>query len=256
MKKLTTLIGMIMLFASSTVTGTSNYQDWWWNPDLSGMGWNVGQQDNTITVAWYLYDSSENPTFLTLAGPLVGNAVEGTLFESFGPPPGPGYNPDDVERIDVGTARLVFQSSNQATFTYDYDGSSDTITLERLSYDFEDFSGEYTFLQSGITSECTSQSENGPFTETGSLVIDQNGNSGSGTQTFDSGGACTYNMTFSQQGSYYDGTGTFSCNFGFSGTADFSDLRKIDNFLIFEIETRTTSGETCIQQGEGAAVRD
>ena len=104
MKRITAVILLAIL--ATTAGATTNYQDWWWNPALSGMGWNIGQQDNTITVAWYLYDSTENPTFLTLAGPLVGNAVEGTLFESFGPPPGPGYNPADVERIDVGTAQL------------------------------------------------------------------------------------------------------------------------------------------------------
>jgi hypothetical protein len=254
MKRLAAAI-LLTIFAA-TATATENYQDWWWNPSLSGMGWNVGQQDNTITVAWYLYDSTENPIFLTLSGQLVGNAVEGILFESFGPPPGPGYNPADVDSIAVGTARVVFQAGNQATFTYDYDGLAGTITLERFSYDFEDFSGEWIYAATGVSSGCTISSNNGAYTSNGRLSINQNGSFLSVRDSLSTGGTCTYNVTLSQKGSYYDGSGAFSCDYGVSGMVTISDTRRIDDFLILVYDAQTTSGESCRQQSEVAGVKD
>jgi hypothetical protein len=237
-------------------TATTNYQDWWWNPALSGMGWNIGQQDNTITVAWYLYDSTENPSFLTLAGPLVDKAVEGTLFRSFGPLPGPGYDPLDVTRTPAGTARLAFQSSDQAAFTYDYDNASGTIALERYTYDLEDFSGDWVYAAAGEISDCTDPSNNKAYTNTGRLSISQDGTAVSVTNTDDTGGICTYNLTLSQRGSYSEGSGTFSCDDGVRGTAALSNVRKVDDFLTFEYKAQATSGETCTEQSKVAAAVD
>lgn len=247
---------ILLAIFTATAASTENYQDWWWNPALNGMGWNIGQQDNTITVAWYLYDSTENPSFLILSGPLVGNAVEGTLFRSFGPLPGPGYDPLDVTSTAVGTAQIVFQAGNQATFTYDYDGLAGTIALERFSYDFEDFSGEWAYAATGDISDCSDPSNNEAYTNGGRLSISQNGNAVSVTNTDNAGGTCTYNLTFSQNGSYYDGSGTFSCNYGVSGTASISDARKVDDFFTFEYAAQATSGETCREQSKVAAVED
>ena len=141
MKKLTTPIGMIMLLASATASSTSNYQDWWWNPGLSGMGFNIGQQGDTVFVSWYLYDTDSDATFLYLADSLSDNVVSGTLLRSSGPMPGGGFDPNLVDVTAVGTATLTFLSGNQATFAYDYDGLSGTINLERFSYDRFDMSG-------------------------------------------------------------------------------------------------------------------
>jgi len=36
----------------SAMSHAGNYQDWWWDPQQSGMGFNVGHQGNTVVVAW------------------------------------------------------------------------------------------------------------------------------------------------------------------------------------------------------------
>jgi hypothetical protein len=182
--------------------------------------------------------------------------VEGTLFRSFGPPPGPGYNPLDVTRTPAGTARLVFQSGNQAAFTYDYDNGSGTIALERYTYDFEDFSGEWAYAATGEISDCTDPSNNEVYTNSGRLSISQDGNAVSVTNTDDTGGICTYNLTFSQRGSYTEGNGTFSCDYGVRGTVALSNVRMVDDFLTFEFQAQATSGETCREQSQVAAVED
>jgi hypothetical protein len=223
----------VLMILVTTAAATENYQDWWWNSALSGMGWNVGQQADTITVAWYLYDSTENPMFLTMAGPLVGNRVEGTLFESFGPPPGPGYNPADVEHIEVGTARLVFLDGNQATFTYDYDGLSGAINLQRYTYKMLDISGDWEVFSTQVYTGCTDPSLNGPNSGADRIwSITQIGNAITIVEDYFDGESCTYDLTGTQKGSIINASGTLSCDYGITGNVTFSNIRIIEDFLI------------------------
>jgi hypothetical protein len=51
------LIFLCLFYVMTTTSAmATNYQDWWWNPGLSGMGVNIGHEGNTIVAAWYLYD--------------------------------------------------------------------------------------------------------------------------------------------------------------------------------------------------------
>ncbi|MCG6967185.1 MAG: hypothetical protein LJE59_11800 [Chromatiaceae bacterium] len=248
---------IFLAILATNTTATTNVQDWWWNPALNGMGFNVGQQGDTVSVAWYLYDSSENPTFLIFFGPLVNDVVEGSLWRSYGPQPGIGYDPDNVTSEVVGTARLSFSSGNAAVFSYDYDGRSGTINLQRFSFGAQDFSGEWEYVGNNVTSGCTNPSNNGADINGGRLSISQNGNFAVVTDTdYTAGGTCTYNLTLSQKGSYYQGSGTFSCNYGVSGTAVVSDVRKTDDFLTLQYDAQATSGETCREQSKLAAVEN
>ena len=77
------LIKVLLTFLLCT-TGTlsnaaNNYQDWWWNPAQSGMGLNVGQQNDSIFVAWFNYGDDTKASFLTMGGVLNGNTLTGTL---------------------------------------------------------------------------------------------------------------------------------------------------------------------------------
>lgn len=110
------------------------YQDWWWNPAQSGMGVNIGQQGDTLVVAWYHFDSKGNATYLMLSGPLEENRLSGILYRTTGPAPGPGYDRTSVKRTEVGTATLEFLSPGAATFDYTYDGKSGSIPLQRFLY--------------------------------------------------------------------------------------------------------------------------
>jgi hypothetical protein len=245
---------LLAIFAT-TAPATTNYQDWWWNPALSGMGFNIGQQGNTVVVAWYLYDSASRPTFLLLSGQLVGNTLEGTLWRSSGPLPGPGYDPDAVTSTEVGTGRLVFQSSNLATFTYNYDGLSGTISLARFSYALSDVSGEWEKFTTSVYTNCQDLSLRGPRSDNGSYSINQSGSSITVHDVYSTGVACTYNLTGTQRGSYIDASGTVSCDDGSGGNAWFFGMRVIDGFLIFESDVRLLTGETCRIQSKASGIR-
>ena len=254
MKNIAALVLLTVITSNAAATG--NYQDWWWNPALDGMGFNVGQQGDTVVVAWYFYESSGEPTFLMLAGPLVDDVVEGTLWRSSGPPPGPGYDPEDVVRTDVGSAILTFESGNSARFGYDYDGGSGTILLQRFSYDVPDISGVWDYIASGEVSDCILSVNEGPYTVSGYLSIIQDSDTVAVVQVYDTGEVCTYNLSVTQNGSYADASGNYSCNFGIAGIASFEGIRVIDDSLTFGLETTMTNGETCKQQARVAAVKD
>ena len=112
----------------------SSYQDWWWDPDQSGMGLNVAQQKDHLVVSWYFFDDSGQGTYLMLSGELRDGVLEGDLARASGPVPGPGYRAEDVERTLAGTAKLVFSSLSEAVLTYDFEGKSGSLRLQRFGF--------------------------------------------------------------------------------------------------------------------------
>ena len=243
------------LLHTVTARATSDYQDWWWNPALDGMGFNVGHQGDTVVVAWYHYAPGEYATFLLFYGPLINDAVSGTLWRSHGPVPGNGYNPAAVDRVAVGTASMQFQSDNRATFTYNYDGGSGVMNLQRFSFGQQDFSGIWQYSAVGESDDCTLPANDGAFTDTGVLSASHQGTALDLVESQLGGTTCTYRLITSQKGSYYEADGTFSCSDGASGSVSVSDLRKLDHILSFKYDIETTVGETCRQSIRVGAVK-
>ena len=127
-------VSMTVGMSGSVMAVQGNYDDWWWNPAMSGMGLSVGQKDDTLVVAWYHFDADQQPIYLMLSGRLEGNVLSGPLFRTKGPQPGLGYDPRKVQRIPAGTASIEFQGTNQAILNYNYEGRSGQIPLQRYVY--------------------------------------------------------------------------------------------------------------------------
>jgi hypothetical protein len=73
-----------MLVAAPARSILANYEDWWWSPDQSGHGLNVGQQADVLFVSWFTYDEAGAGMWLTLSGTLDGvngNAI--TIVDDF-----------------------------------------------------------------------------------------------------------------------------------------------------------------------------
>jgi hypothetical protein len=152
------LFSLLMGRAEATV-----YQDFWWNPSMSGMGWNVSQQNNTVVMAWFNYDQDGKASFLTLSGDLDSNKVKGMLYRSTGMPPQSNYNPAIVNTQPLGTAELEFNASNSAVFTYNYDGRSGRIVLERFTFSVPNMTGRYSGAFSETFTCGSSLREEGPL---------------------------------------------------------------------------------------------
>jgi hypothetical protein len=101
----------------------------WWNPARDGEGFFIEIIDtgsgNQIGVAMYTFDADGDPLWI------VGNAVIGPddeivgidVFEFNGPSWGPGYDPDDLNRIPFGTITVSFPNCDNALFSVQTDGA-------------------------------------------------------------------------------------------------------------------------------------
>jgi hypothetical protein len=54
MRRIKHLLLIAFLFVCGSAHAINNYQDWWWNPTQSGMGLNVGQQNDSKPKAFNL----------------------------------------------------------------------------------------------------------------------------------------------------------------------------------------------------------
>ena len=125
---------MVVCMSGVVSAAQGSYDDWWWNPDMSGMGVSVGQKEDTLVVAWYHFDADRQPIYLMLSGRLDGNRLTGPLLRTRGPRPGDGYDSRMVKTSQAGTATLEFVSIDQAVLHYDYDGKSGQIPLQRFVF--------------------------------------------------------------------------------------------------------------------------
>ena len=254
-----TLAGMLCLLAmaGNSMAGES-YQDWWWNPSLDGMGWNVGQQGNVLVVSWYHYDAQGNATFLLMAGALNGNTLTGDLSRSTGPLPGAGYDPNNVGSATVGTATLTFNSSNSATFDYAFDGLSGSIQLQRFTFAAELVSGAWAFANFGSSTGCLSAANNGTVRETGTASFVLSGNTLTQSFVFDEGDTASFDLSVTKSGSSYSGNGTWTATDGganLSGNVSVTNLRVVGDFMTMDYVATTVVGETCINSGSVTARR-
>jgi hypothetical protein len=98
---------------------------WWWNPALSGSGFNLEVQDDSAFFAAFAYDASGNPTWITAAGPMTSDRdFSGNVITySGGSCYGCTYrNPTGTP---AGTLTLRFTSSQTAVLTIN--GVSDNV---------------------------------------------------------------------------------------------------------------------------------
>jgi hypothetical protein len=252
-----TLITWGLCLASGLSHATNNYQDWWWNPAQSGMGLNVGQQNDSVFVAWFNYGDDTKASFLTMGGVLNGNTLTGTLFRGTGPVPGPNYNPALVKQTAVGTATLTFNSNTDATLTYSYDNKSGSMALQRFSFASPNLNQTWTVLNTSSTDNCENPSLNGTTTKIQNIKSQQGpGNNFTfSVSDLDGSSMCTAAMTLQPAGSRGVAVGTATCEGGWSAKMTFDDLSIQADYLNFSFTVNGTSFDrNCTQKGKMSGV--
>lgn len=245
-----TLCGLAFAVSASAFAAT-DYQDWWWNQDQSGMGINVGHQGDTIVVSWYHYDSDRSPSFLLFAGKLVNGAVTGELVRSTGPQPGASYNASQVQRATVGTATIRFQTDSSATLSYNYSGLSGDINLARYSFSAPKLSGNWDYAVSSSVRQCSNPANNEDNFSRGRFYAQLSGSN----MTIQLENGCSINASFNQAGVIASGNGRTSCSGGAEvANLEYKNLRVSGDFLTMEF-TRRLDGETCVETGAFIARR-
>jgi len=247
----------LLLLTGGLSHAANNYQDWWWNPAQSGMGLNIGQQNDTIFVAWFNYGDDTKASFLTMGGVLNGNTLTGPLLRNTGPVPGPNYNPAQVKQIAVGTATITFNSNNDATLTYSYDNKGGTMALQRFSFAEPNFNQTWTVIDAYTNTGCMNSSLNGSVTKAQS-IRSQKGTGSNFTFTIndlDGANMCIAAMSFQPTGSRGTASGTAACEGEFGAQVTFDDLSIQANYLNFSYTvTGMNSDRSCIQKGTVSGV--
>ncbi|HTI48238.1 MAG TPA: NBR1-Ig-like domain-containing protein [Casimicrobiaceae bacterium] len=118
------------------LTQAYNYQDIWWAAPAgveAGWGINLTHQGDVIFATWFTYDSSGNPTWVSVTAPRTGAATySGKLYRTTGPPfDATPFDPSLVQAQDVGTATFTFTDGNDATFDYTLDGITQSKAITR-----------------------------------------------------------------------------------------------------------------------------
>ena len=204
------LLALVLYLAAGLTHATNNYQDWWWNPAQSGMGLNVGQQNDTVFVAWFNYGDDTKASFLTMGGVLSGNTLTGPLYRGTGPAPGSNYNPALVKQAAVGTATLTFNSNTDATLNYSYDNKSGSMALQRFSFASPNLNQTWTVVQTYTKNNCANPSLNESITNIAKIKGQQGaGNNFTFTITdLDGANSCIAAMALQPAGSRGVAVGT------------------------------------------------
>lgn len=142
------------LFAAAAVHAASMSPDptgYWFNPNESGWGAAIAQQNDVLFVTLLVYDEQKRPVwFVAPAARDAGNgAFSGALYRTSGSPFGAAFDPAAVDAQPVGTLSLRYAvvAAGQASMRIDYsvNGVAVTKTTVRMTWesDFTRLVGSY-----------------------------------------------------------------------------------------------------------------
>ncbi len=205
---------------SFAAPGLANkYQDWWWNPNQSGQGINIGQQGNTLFVAWFTYDNAGESLWVTLSGDLAAtsDSITGDLLLFKGPPLGTAFNPAQVTNTKVGTATLRFTDLFTARLEWTLSGFNGSMDLQRFTFKPLAYAGTY-YTQSVGGSNCPGGVPSYAVSTTTTLQYD--GRVLRAIDNLEGGLRCTFEAPVGESdfaGSLIRANGTHSCTDGNAG---------------------------------------
>jgi len=102
-----------------TTTPAVDYSDLWWNPNESGWGMAMAQQNANIFLAWYVYDATGKPVWYVASNCTVsGSSCSGALYSTKGPPFGPTFPPNQITVATAGSVIVSFIDANNAVLSY------------------------------------------------------------------------------------------------------------------------------------------
>jgi len=194
--------------------------DLWWNPAESGWGLNLAQQAGTAFATMFVYGPDGKARWYSaseMTGSFAGRDVgfSGRLVETTGPTQPGAFIASEVVRRDVGSISFQTRGDNAADLSYTVDGVTVNERVQRFTMKATNASGEYA----GSIARKGCNADNTPAT----IRIIQTPSSFSMDTTTRGTSMCTYSGTPQQRGRILDVTGTFSCNFGWTGTFELSN---------------------------------
>jgi hypothetical protein len=209
LKKLSRWFVVACMLSAAMPASASRYQDWWWNPNQSGQGLNIGQQGETLFVAWFTYDNNGDSMWVTLSGNLANNIVSGDLNLFTGPKLGTPFDPTKVSSTKVGTAKITFTGLSTGVLEWTLSGTNGSMNIERFTWAPFVYAGVY-YTQVVGGSDCADATRSYAVSTTSEVAYD--GTTIKITDKMDGGAQCVFTGTVKGEGSLMRATGTYVCN--------------------------------------------
>ncbi|APV51575.1 hypothetical protein BWI17_18885 [Betaproteobacteria bacterium GR16-43] len=261
MKKLLKSMALALAILSTGAQATSfatDTSDIWYNPNESGWGLGVTQQNDILFVVLYVYGANGQATWYYAprtqftAVNASGTVYSGPFYQATGSPYAQGFNPAAGTSRQVGTASFTLTNLTTAVFTYSIDGFSASKSVTRQTWATNNMSGNFLGGRVGTYSGCPAGGASGYLEEPGTWAVQHNT---TGAQLTFSGAStsCTYDGGYAQSGHFGLVSGNFSCTNGQAGAFQAYEINAQVTALAGRITTNATNG--CVYDGRLAGAR-
>lgn len=234
--------------AASPLTGL------WWNAAESGWGATLTQQSWQLFVTVFVYDPSGNPAWLTVSCTLAGNSCSGDVIRVRG-----GAAPTmpwdgGITTAKAGSMTLTFASDDAAEMRYTLDGATATKQIVRQRFGpplapAPSLSGTWFGSIIEARTNCSKPQNVGNHATYGQYDVVL-GSPAQPTITIAlygvTGLLCTYNGTYTTNGTRFAASGTTSCNDGKHGTWQSTSIVVLPRTMTMELNGTLDTTETCV----------
>lgn len=238
-------------------TITTDFSDLWWNPNESGWGVNVIQQEDVLFATLFVYAADRSPTWyvgssLIYKGMQNNQFVfEGPLYKTSGPYFAASTFPEaQVTRLQVGTMTFRAAQATTATISYTVDGATVTKSIERQTWRNQDFSGQYRGAVIGNYSGCVNG--NGPYESPAVFTVTQQGFAMT-VHEEGAGYTCSYTGSYSPAGTIGVLEGSSSCSTGVGQSFSMTEMKVGLDFFSGALTLR--GGSACNFTGRLGGIR-
>ena len=210
------------------------YSDLWWNPQESGWGVNVVQQQETAFVTLFVYGPDQKPTWYVapaariIAYAASGPVFGGTLYRAEGPFHAGPFDPSKVRAIVVGQLSLEVLARDRMRVYYTADGLPEVVKeVVRQTWEQPFLAANY-LGQFVLRQARPGELPYGTRIYGAEVLLHADPAEGAAFMRVDDhiGRRCEYRGTYAQHGKLGRFAGTFGCSSGEAGpgTFELSDI--------------------------------
>ncbi len=214
--------------ALSLDAGAGAYTDLWWNPQESGWGASIVQQDETAFVTLFVYAPDGRPTWYVAPSAEVFGYVgaypnfSGTLYKTRGPWMGGPFDPNAVEVTPVGQVWLEPLAKDRIRLTYGAEGVTVVKEVVRQTWRTPSVAANYT-ATFNLRQAFPGAPPWGARQYSAEILAHVEGGEGF-LRVSEVGSHCDYRGAFTATGSIGKIAGDFSCTGGETGTFEITDF--------------------------------
>jgi hypothetical protein len=240
---------MALSASFSNVSYATFWADLWYNPNESGWGLNIAQQDQTL----FVYGADNRANWYVASNMTVnGSGYLGDLFQTTGPAYFNTFNPNGVGIRKVGRIIFVPKNEGEAGISYEVDGLTINKNIERQTFKAPLLTDTWLGNYRQRTSNCSAgvAGGNGVYNDTLALKINDSTTSRiiNGTLTFNASTVCTFSGTRNNLGKIFNILGTYSCPNGGGGQMDIFNGQYLETTISARIQL-TNNANRCTTDG-------